>query len=193
MVAIPTSHAAYRYLVFIAPFVAAAVWVNLAVVEAERAKPDLDYAYFSISGDPRDIQDDKVALVINATGPLRDVRVAIQLTKDHNKQLRNYIFYHEFSVIAWGGTLLSISIPPGDYMIDLDAPTKWGKVLENLRIKKINDKFIDEILVIRKASGKILVPAPQPYTFLEMSFLALVFLAFLAFIGVVGWASWKTT
>jgi hypothetical protein len=193
VVAIPTSHAAYRYLVLAAPFVAAAWWWNLAVVEVEKSKPERDYAYFVISNDPRDIQDGKVALVINATGPLRDVRVAIQLTEDHNKHLRNYIFYHEFPVIAEGGTLLSVFSPPGNYMIDLDAPSKMGKVLEHLQIKRLSDRFAGNIRVIRKSSGEILIPSPQKYSFLEMSFLSLVILAFITFTIVLGWASREST
>ena len=46
--------------------------------------------------------------------------VAIQTAEERKKGSRAYIFGDRFPVINEGGTVLSLTLPPGDYWIDLD-------------------------------------------------------------------------
>lgn len=129
----PLNHVLYRRAAWLLPLLAGGLWYNLAESEAEKAKPQRDYAYFDVSRDPRDDNGQTIRLVSIATGPLRNVNVAIQTADERKKKSRSYIFSSNFPIIPEGGTLLNLNLPAGDYWIDSDQPAKMGQVLEHFK------------------------------------------------------------
>lgn len=85
-------HPAYWPAICLLPILFGGFWLATARSEAEKAKPERDYAYFTLSNDPRDTNGEATALVSIATGPLRDVNVAIQRAEERKKGSRQYIF-----------------------------------------------------------------------------------------------------
>ncbi len=172
--------------------IALLTWWQLAKQEETKVKPERDYAYFVLSDDPRDNDGRAIRLMSVATGPLKDVDVAIQTAEERKKHSRNYIFYHHFPSIAEGGTVLSLPLPAGDYWIDSDQPAKLGQVLEHILIGNTNEHFISNIRVTRKETGEVLIPAPEALSFASGVVVALICSAFTIFAAVLGWASWIT-
>jgi hypothetical protein len=173
--------------------IAALTWWQLAKKEEENAKPDRDYVYFTPSNDPRDNNGEAMVLIGVASGPLRDVAFAIQKGEERKKGTRTYISYGRIPIISEGGTLLPLALPIGDYWIDLDPPTKLGKVLEHIVIKKTDGNPITEIYAFRKATSEVVYP-PQPPIIPTSGkiVLSLIFLVFIGFGSILWWASWRT-
>jgi hypothetical protein len=140
----------------------AAQWWALAKQGADKAKPERDYAYFLLSQDARDFREDGAVLVTVASGVLRNIRVAIQRTSDHNAGRWNYIWASEIGLIDEGTHRTGLVLPFGDYTIDIDAPSKSGKVLQRLDIVGNNGRpVILSTTVRRKDTREILCELPQ--------------------------------
>lgn len=170
--------------------IAALTWWQLAKREEENAKPGRDYVYFVLSSDPRDNDGRIIRLVSIATGPLKELAVAIQTAEERRNGSRVYIFGGRFPAINEGGTLLSLALPSGDYWIDLDQPEKLGQVLEHLEIRKdAAGNFIGSIRVTRKETGEVLIPARATISTSGAIVLVIICLSFMSFAVALGWAS----
>jgi hypothetical protein len=182
-------HSAYRYALWLLPFIALGYWYTQAKSEADKAKPGRDYVYFDVIKDPRDNDGKKIRLVSFATGPLKDVAVAIQTDDERKKGSRIYIFGARFLVINEGPALLDLALPRGDYWIDADQPAKLGQILEHLLI---DDNLTATISVTRKETHELLALRPEIISFSDVIVLSLICLAFMSFAGALGWASWAS-
>jgi hypothetical protein len=175
--------------------ISALTWWQLAKQEEAKAKPERDYMYVIPSGDPLDISADGqfVGMLTVATGVLKDVKIWIQHTEDHYKN-RNTVYYNEARLIDEGTNLnqLPLILPAGDFTIDLDPPTKLGKVLERIQIAKDANGFSAKIEVMRKQTGEILQPLPDRLPAMHLTLAWLYLVSFISFIGALGWASWRT-
>ena len=193
VVAIPKSHAAYRYIVLAAPFVAAAWWWNLAVVEVEKAKPEHDYAYLIPSSyiAPNGL----IVLSTISTGTLRNARIAVRRVGPDDKPEPNYIYSNGIDgvTIDEGGNLSQVALPPGSFDIDIDPPTKFGKVSERLKIQKMDSSLGYTVLATRKGSREVLVPPPEEIPFTHKLLLLFFVGQFLTFSLALAWGSWVTS
>ena len=116
--------------------VAALTWWQLSKQEAEKAKPDRDYAYFISNPDPRIVSRGAVGLTILATGVLRNIKWAVQTTADHDRLAINYIYSGQYPVVDEEGSWSGIFLPPGDYTFDIDPPSKLERYVSAFKLLK---------------------------------------------------------
>lgn len=170
--------------------IALLTWWQLAKHEEAKSKPERDYVYFVF----RDDNGSNGTLVSIATGPLRDVAVAIQTAQEREKGSKTYIYGDRIPLFNEDRAPFLSGLPFGDYWIDSDPPTTMGKVLEHLKIQKIDNKVVTEIIfVMRKATRETLIPEPPIIAGYGAIVLFIICLAFTAFAVTLMRGSWITT
>jgi hypothetical protein len=172
------------------PIVTLGLWYGAAQGESDKAKPSRDFVYFALAADnPTNNDGNGVVLESIATGPLRDVNVAIQTAEQRDTGSGNYVTAFRIPVVNEDEAPV-IKIPVGDYWIDSDPPTRMGKVLEHLQIERAGDKvFQTSIFVMRKATRQTLIPESPSFSLLETLFLSLTLFSFIGFSAALLWAS----
>lgn len=140
--------------------IAALTWWQLARQEEDKAKPESDYVYLRPSN--RGTPDGGIALYTVSTGTLKNVRIAVRRMGPNDRAEPGYIYSNglEGVIVDEGMHLSRVILPPGNYVIDLDPPTKYGKVSQRLQIQQDGNQIAWAIAVTRKHSGVVLLPAP---------------------------------
>jgi len=149
---------AFRFAAWLAVVVVGIHLYTLAQNEADKAKPDRDYAYL-IPG--MLVAPDFICLATVSTGTMRNVRIAVRRIGPNGEPEAVYIYSNGINgvTVDEGTNLSQVMLPVGNYAIDIDPPTKFGKIDE--RINFTNDLRVFTIQAVRKAGREILIPAPK--------------------------------
>lgn len=173
--------------------IVALTWWQLAKKAQEDAKPEHDYAYLVPSAYVT--SNGLIYLSIVSTGTMRNVRIAVRRIGSDGNPEPLYIYSNGMDgVTVDEETHVSQVMPPvGSYAIDIDPPTKFGKVDERLKIEMKNGLPTNSIIrVVRKGSLEVLIPAPEKVPFTHKLLLLFFVTQFLVFASTLAWASWTT-
>ena len=136
----------------------------------ERHRAERDFAYL------RTVKSNGGLLFyLDSTGVLRDTKIGIQTVAERLKGSKIYVCCAGTQLIDRGVTPVNVPIGPGDWVIDIDPPTDYGKILEILHIKENLEATWE---VKRKGTWEVLVPAApskpvNPQTIVGVSLLIL--------------------
>jgi hypothetical protein len=172
----------------------ALTWWQLAKKAEEDAKPERDYAYLIPSAYLT--LNGLIYLSIVSTGTMRNVRIAVRRIGSDGNPEPFYIYFNGMNGVTVDEEthVSNVMLAVGSYAIDIDPPTKYGKVDERLKFEMTNGSpTISVLRVVRKGSLEVLIPPPEkvPFTH-KLLFLFFVF-QFLAFASTLAWASWVAT
>jgi hypothetical protein len=166
---------------------------QLAKKEEENAKPEHDYAYLRPS--TYQAANGLFYLYIISTGTMRNVRIAVRRIAPDGNPEPFYIFSNGMDgvTVDEGSHLSNVALPVGNFAIDIDPPTKYGKVDERLKIEMKNGSPTSGVLrVTRKGSLEVLIPASEKVPLTHKLLLLFFVSQFIAFVSILGWASWIT-
>ena len=145
-------------------------WWTLAKQEENNTKPQRDYAYFVPSPDPRMARPDGVVLFTQSTGVIRDIHYAFERTEDYVSHHDNYVSFGTISIIDEDLNNSGFVLPPGDWNIDIDPPTKLGKIRERMIIVRTGPMTFDtKIWVDRTRRPRTTSSGPGSSAYLSKS------------------------
>jgi hypothetical protein len=169
------------------------VWYSAALIDYRQRAPERDWAYLKPS--PLMTSAGLIMLYTVSTGTMRNVRIAVQFAEEHDKGGLGYIYSNGvMGVIVDEGTHLSqVALPPGNFVIDVDPPTKSGmKIRQRLQMTKNEDGIGAAIIVKRKSDNQTLVPpTPEATTFFQRIVVSFYAAGFVIFTAVLAWFSWE--
>jgi hypothetical protein len=157
-----------------------------------KCKPEYDNAYLIPSN--LFTSNDLIVLSTVSTGTLRNARIAVRRIGSDGNPEPVYIYSNGINgvTIDEGTNLSQVMLPVGSYAIDIDPPTKFGKIDERLKIEKTNGSLATTIRAIRKGSLEVLIPSLEEVPFTHKLLLLFFVIQFLVFASILAWGSWVT-
>ena len=157
-----TSRLTHIVVSVLAIVIAIAVSFQFAKQEAERSKAEKDYVYFV----PWRSVGSEIQFYRKATGALEKVRVWVMASSDNpNVDVPDYFnrgISHSYEVVDEGTHVAGLSLPSGDWTIDLDPKNPKGHVRQRIIVNLCDGEIAYATKVIRKANGEVLVDYPPP-------------------------------
>jgi hypothetical protein len=134
--------------------IAALTWWQLAKKEEAAGKPEHDYAYLIPSSYME--SNGLIHLSIISTGTMRNVRIAVRHVKPDGDPEPFYIYSNGMNgvTVDEDSHVSNVTLPVGSYAIDIDPPTKYGKLDERIKIEmKDGSPIASMIRVVRKSAS----------------------------------------